>query len=243
MNIPRQCLLLAAFLCLPLSARSQSPAIAAGHWEGAVQAGGNAVRLEFDLAKNDKGALVGTFNSPANNVAGLPLSDVAANGKSVRFVIKGADGGVFAGLISDDGKGMSGEFTTADGVHTLPFTLTRTGEPTLARAAKNAPIAKELEGKWTGALDVEGKHVRLVLTMANHPDGGSTATILNVDEGVEIPVTSIAQNASSLTLQVKSIGGVYAATSNGQNGELVGTWKQGSLSLPLAFRRVEGGNR
>lgn len=62
----------------------------------------------------------------------------------------------------------------------------------------SAPIDKALEGTWDGVLDLEGKPMRVVLTMTNHADGTSTAT-LAIDSGaVEIPVSKITQQGGTV---------------------------------------------
>ena len=66
---------------------------------------------------------------------------------------------------------------------------------------------------------------------------------MNVDEGLEIPIATITQKASSVTLDVKAVGGSYSGALNAERTELVGTLTQGPASLPLTLRRaaaVEG---
>ena len=147
-----------------------------------------AIKVEVDLAKNSKGELAGTFGQPAQQVKGLPLSTVAVEGRSVRFVVKGGpEPATFQGTLSPDGKSISGD--AAQGGHTVPFTLTRTGDAQDCAAPKSAPIGKELEGTWNGTLDVNGAQMRLVLKMANQPDGTAAGTIVSLDgSGVEIPI-------------------------------------------------------
>ena len=74
--------------------------------------------------------------------------------------------------------------------------------------------------------------------MTNRPDGTSAASFVNVDEGLEIPVSAITQAGSSVTLEVKSIGGSYTGSVNGAGTELAGTFSQGTGSVPLTFRAV-----
>ena len=59
-------------------------------------------------------------------------------------------------------------------------------------------------------------------------------------EGLEIPITTITQKASSVTLDVTTVGGSYAGALNAEGTELAGTWTQGSATLPLTFRRTRG---
>jgi len=236
MSRPRPTILLtAAFLFSSASLYSQS---ASGHWEGAIQVPAKAVSIAIDLSSSGSGALVGTFGLPEQGSKGLPLAGVSVEGTTVRFSIKSAAGGAFQGVLSADGKAITGDFTTADGAHTIPFSLTRTGEPRVEAPAKNAAIGKELEGTWNGTLNVDGIAKPLVLVLSNHADNTSSGSIANPAEGFEIPISTITQKASSLTLDVKTINGSYAATLNAQGTELVGTWTQGSLVLPLIFKRA-----
>jgi hypothetical protein len=83
---------------------------------------------------------------------------------------------------------------------------------------------------------VGGKSERLVLKMTNHADGTSTGTILDLDgSNVEIPV-ALTQKASNLTVEVAAVAAIYAAVLTA-GGDLVGTWTQGPISIPLTFKR------
>ena len=130
---------------------------------------------------------------------------------------------------------MSGDLAHSGA--SLPFSLTRTGGSRIEPPARSTPIGKELEGIWNGTLDVGGRPERLVLKMANQPDGTATGTILDIDGSrVEIPI-AMTQNASNVTIDVASVGGSYIAVLNGGT-ELVGTWTQGPATLPLTFKRA-----
>jgi len=229
-------LITAALLVVPASSLRAGTAVdPSGHWEGTIQAPNMQVRVEIDLAKNGKGELAGTFGEPAQGVKGLPLSTVTVEGESVRFVVKGGpDPATFQGKLSADGASMSGDVAQAG--YSIPFTLTRTGDARIAPVPKNAPIGKELEGSWNGALDLDGKPMRLVLKMSNQPDGTASGTIVSPDgSGVEVPI-AITQKASSVTIDVVSVGASFAGVLNAAGTELVGTWTQGTSSLPLTFR-------
>ena len=235
-------LLLAALLLFPTSFLMAQTAVEpldhwAGHWEGTVQIPNMELKIEIDLAKNSKGELAGTFGSPAQNVKGLPLSTVAVEGRSVRLVLKaGKEVSTFVGVLSADGKSISGD--ASQGAESVPFSLTRTGDARISPAPKSPPIGKELEGTWNGTLEVGERKMRLVLKMANQPDGTSTGTIVSLDQSdMEIPIV-ITQKASNLTIDVTSVGGSYVGVLNAEGTELVGKWTQGSATLPLTFRRA-----
>jgi hypothetical protein len=47
----------------------------------------------------------------------------------------------------------------------------------------------------------------------------------------------MAQKAANLTVDVAAVGGSYVGVLNAGN-ELVGTWTQGPVALPLTFKRA-----
>ena len=114
--------------------------------------------------------------------------------------------------------------------------LSRTGDARIVPAPKSAPIAKELEGTWNGTLDVNGVQMRLVVKMANQPDGTAAGTVVSPDgSGVEIPI-GMTQKGSSLTIEVPSIGASYVGVLNPAGMELAGTWTQQGTAFPLTLK-------
>src|SRR5712691_8576878 len=111
MRLFTRMLLFAALLLLPAPCvLAQTGVDPSGHWEGTVHVPDQEMKIEIDLAKNNKGDLAGTFGQPAQGVKGLPLSTVAAESRSVRFVVKGGpEAATFEGMLSADGKSMSGD--------------------------------------------------------------------------------------------------------------------------------------
>jgi len=237
MNPFTRIVLVAALLLGPApSLLAQTAVDPSGHWEGAIQVQPNVeMKVEIDLAKNSKGELAGTFAQPAQGVKGLPLSTLTVEGRSIRFAVKGGpEGATFQAMLSADRTSMSGE--AAQGGYSVPFTLTRTGDARVAPVPKSPPIGKELEGTWNGALDVNGAQMRLVVKMANQPDGTAAGTIVSQDgSGVDIPI-AMTQKASNVTIDVPSVGASFAGVLNAERTELAGTWTQGPSALPLTLR-------
>ena len=227
-------LIVVAVLTVPAASLfAQAAADPSGHWEGSIQMQPNmAIKVEIDLAKNARGEFAGTFGQPDQRVKGLPLSTVAVESRSVRFVVKGgAQPATFTGTLAAGGQSIAGE--AAQGGYSIPFTLTRTGDAKIAAAPKNAAIGKELEGTWQGALDVNGAQMRLVVKMANQPDGTAAGTIVSPDgSNVEIPI-GITQKAANVTIDVPSVGASFVGVLSG--ADLAGTWTQGPSSLPLTL--------
>jgi hypothetical protein len=235
MHLPKQTILLGALFLSTISA--QPAAGPSGHWEGSIRSSIGELSFEIDLDKNSTGEFTGALNQPSEHITGLPLANIVIDDKSVRFQIKGAVGErAFKGTLSDDGKSISGDYS--QGGYTIPFSVTRTGDPKFEAAVKNAAIGKELEGVWNGTLAANGKQLRGILTLSNQSDGTASGSLVTVDDGLEIPIAVITQKASSLTLDLRAVGASYSGVLNPDATELAGTYTQGSLVLPLTFGRA-----
>ena len=236
MRSHRRTLLLGVLLLTPgLLTHAQSAADPSGHWEGTLKVPQMELKVEIDLARDSRGVVAGTFSQPAQGVKGLPLSSVAVEASAVRFVVKGGpEPATFDGALSEDGTSISGTVTQSG--FTIPMNLTRTGDARIVPAPKSAPIAKELEGTWNGALEINGVPMRLVVRMVNQPDGTAAGTVVSPDgSGVEIPI-AMARKGSSLTIEVPSVGASFVGLLNAAGMELAGTWTQQGGSLPLTLK-------
>ena len=214
------------------SARQVAPA-PSGHWVGTLEAG-VSLGVEVDLARQGADGWRGTFSVPAQLQKGVPLSDLTVKDTSVEFAIKGAPGDPrFKGQLSPDGKTIIGTFSQGGG--SLPLTLTWKGEPQFEAPIKNAAVSTALLGTWEGTLDVKGTMLRLVLTLANGPDG-ATGTLVSVDQNnFEMPVSRITEEGSRVKLAITMVSGGFEGEVKGN--EIPGTWTQGPLSLPLVLKR------
>ena len=213
----------------------QTTTAPSGHWEGSLQVPGQELKIEIDLAnKDDKWE--GTIAIPAQSLKGFPLSAISVKAEAVSFALNGVPGEPrFNGTLSKDGKSLSGDFTQGGG--TIPFSVTRTGEPQIEAPPKSTPITKDLEGSWEGALDVNGTSLRLVFKLSNRAEGTATASVVSVDQGgVEIPAAAVVQTGSHLKIVVRQIAGTYEGDL--KDGQLTGTWTQGPGTLPLVLKRA-----
>jgi hypothetical protein len=216
---------------------AQTPVDPSGHWAGAITAPFGEVAIEVDLWQAADGRLRATLNQPAQNVTGLPLRNVIIDGRAVSFESKaGTGGGKFQGILFADGRTISGDYASPLG--TAPFTLSRTGDAVVAPPLTSPAVGREMEGGWHGTLEAGGRQLRMVLTLANQPDGTALASVVSVDEGeLDIPV-AIVQKGSAVTLDIRMTGATYAATLSPDGNELTGTFIQGPAQLPLVLRRA-----
>jgi len=227
-----------ACLTLTAAAHAQSTTDLSGHWEGTVNLPNFQLPLAIDIARGEPGHFVGTLTNDAESIAGLPLKTVTLDGRSVQFVIASGSGSQeYNGVLMSDGRTISGSFNV-NGL-SAPIDFTRTGDAKIDRPS-SAPIAKALEGTWNGSLDVGAKSMRVVVTLANHADGTSTGTVVNLDGGsVSIPISRIAQQGSDVTLEIKAVSGSYVGSMSADGTELAGTWKENSFSGPMKLRRAQ----
>jgi uncharacterized protein len=206
-----------------------------GHWSGSVSIPNQPLSMEVDLDKAGSG-WIGSISVPAQNISGLPLEAVNFTNGKVTFRIKGPPGDpTFTGTISDDGKTLSGDFTQGPG--NFPFRFNRTGDPKVELPKANASIAKEFLGTWEGTLDA-GELLPLALRISNESSGATAVLISPKQNNAQIPVNTIEQKESKLTLEARLAGGRYEAEINKDGSELRGSWTQAGNTFPLKLKKT-----
>jgi hypothetical protein len=223
--------LLLVAMCVTVDARQAAPA-PSGHWAGAIEAGA-AIPIEIDLGRQGDGWR-GTMTIPSQGAKGVPLADITVKDTAVGFTMKSAPGAPrFTGQLTPDGKSLAGTFT--QGGVSVPLSLVWKGEAQFEKPIRNAPVSTAVLGSWEGALDVKGTTLRLIVNLANGPDG-ATGTMISADQGnAEFPLSAIVEEGGRLKLTVSMISGSYDGEVKGDT--LTGTWTQGPASFPLVLKR------
>lgn len=90
-----------------------------GTWEGALDAGGQTLRLVLKLSNEETGAK-GTLISVDQGGAEIPVSAIEQNGKKLSLTVKVVGGG-YQGEINNEGTEVSGTWT--QGGNDLPLKL------------------------------------------------------------------------------------------------------------------------
>ncbi len=80
----------------------------AGLWQGIIEAGGQKLRLVFDV-KSDQGRLSAVASSPDQVTADIPVDSVVADGDHIRFDVQ-ATHGVYEGTISRKDNSITGKW-------------------------------------------------------------------------------------------------------------------------------------
>jgi hypothetical protein len=214
------------------AAHAQTPADPSGHWKGTIEIPGNPMDFDVDLWRDSRGELVGTITAGVDRATG-PLIKIALNGRALSFYSR-ADQPLEA-VLSSSGTTMSGMATVSG--YSLPFGMTRTGEAVITPPPTNAAVSKELEGVWKGVLAAGTAEYRLVMTIANQPDGRALAQVVSTDEGGMLQYLVLTQNGAKVTIESRGVRSSYTGALNAAGTELSGTWTQGATGLPLTFTK------
>ena len=227
--------ILGAGLALPAAAGLGQTSKAAGHWQGKIQIPEHELGVTVDIAQNPRGAWIGSMSITGSPIADVPLASVTVEGTVVRFTADLPGHSLFDGRLSTDGNALSGKASSAEGEAT--FALTRDGEANVKVPVPSTALPKEFEGAWKGAVNSDGKTMRVGLKLSPAADGSATATLTSIDQGnQEIPVTSVTIENKQMELEVRLVSGNYRGTL-GAGGEISGVWSQGAIQVPLTFTR------
>jgi len=96
--------------------------------------------------------------------------------------------------------------------------------------------AQDITGQWNGVLSVQGVNLRIVFHISKTGDG-YTSTMDSPDQGATgIPVTTTKFDGSKLSLAIANLGVLYEGEL--KTNSVVGTFKQGGMSLPMTLERT-----
>jgi hypothetical protein len=211
---------------------------ARGHWTGNLDTPAGAMAVEVDLDKAPSG-WIGSLSIPAQGASGIPLDPVTFADGKVAFTMKGPAGSPgFSGTLSADGKTLDGNLSL--GPQALPLKLNRTGEAKVEVPKPSPPVTAEFLGTWEGTITF-GAPLRLTLTISNGK-AGAEAVMVSLDQGnANIPVTTITQKGTKLSLEVKAVGGGYEGEMNKEGTRIDGMWSQLGMSTPLVLKKAAAG--
>lgn len=223
-------------LALLLFVAQTASAILSGHWEGSIQLPQQPIAITVDLAPNGAGTWIGSMSVSQSSSRDVPLADLVVDGSTVRFTATLPTKALFEGALATAGNQFTGTASNAEGA--VPFQLTRRGDAHVSVPPPSSVLAPAFEGRWQGAIEADGKTRRVALTIAAASDGLATATLVSIDKGnLEIPVTTVRTDGVDLRFESRAVSGAYRGTMNGA-GEIVGEWSEGTVHLPLTFRRA-----
>ncbi len=181
------------------------------------------MHLVVRIAKADNGSLKATMDSPDQGAKGIPISSISLKDSRLTFT-SDAVHGTYEGTVNAAGTAIQGTWTQGA---PLPLNLTRAVRPS------------DLDGTWQGTLEAGGVKLRTVLHLTTTKDG-LAGSMDSPDQGaMGLPVSTAKRDGSSLTLELKVVGGKFQGTIAKDLSAIEGTWTQGGGSVPLVFKRGE----
>jgi hypothetical protein len=109
---------------------------------------------------------------------------------------------------------------------------------TVGLASGAPPPASGVLGDWEGSIDTGRGSLRVVFHLAQDKDGKLTGTMDSPDQGATgIPISSVTYTKPEVHLALEKIGSTYEGKVGLDEQQIVGTWKQGTGSLPLTLGR------
>jgi hypothetical protein len=225
--------LLAAFAPGP---RLQAAAGPSAHWEGKIQIPEREVAFAVDLAQSPAGGWIGSLTIKGATALDVPLTEISVKDATVRFVASLPGTTSFEGTLSADASSLSGKVSNVEGA--VPFQLARSGDANVKLPPVSSALSKEFEGTWEGAVERDGKVMRLLLKLSADADGIARGLLVSVDKGnLEIPLTTVTLKGNQLELDARVVGGTYRGTL-GAAGEIAGEWVEKAARIPLTFKRA-----
>ena len=225
-----------ASACALLPGLALAQTAPAGHWEGNIQTPDREITIVLDLAKNDKGAWVGTLAQPEQNVKGAPLTDIQVAEKNVKFRLAPSANAPSMDCTVTSETAMKCAITGPGGDVSADFK--RTGDAKVELPKAEAAVSKELEGDWEGVLDTPMGSLHLVVHFKNQPDKTLKATLDSPDQGAtDLPLNDVAQKGTAVEFQLRMVGGAFKGALNKEATEMAGDWSQGGGSLPLTLKK------
>jgi hypothetical protein len=225
-----RCLLRFALLPCGLAFAQTGPT---GHWEGAIKLPEREIQLAADLAKDEKGAWIGTL---AQSGQVIPLADIAVADKSVKFRLSvgGANAPAFDCILET--AALNCTINTPGG--SIASTLKRTGDAKVDLPKASPAVSAALEGNWEGAVETPSGSLRLVVHFKNLPDQTVKATLDSLDQGAaDLPLTDVVQKESAVEFQLRLANGAYKGTLNKEATQITGDWTQGGGTMPLVLKK------
>jgi len=96
--------------------------------------------------------------------------------------------------------------------------------------------AQDITGQWNGVLNIQGVNLSLVFHISQTAEGYAS-TMDSPDQGaIGIPVAATALDGSKRSLAMPNIGLTYEGEF--KTDSIVGTFRQGALTLPLTLKRT-----
>lgn len=202
-----------------------------GDWMGTIKTPATDLRIALHINKGENGGLKATLDSVDQGANGLIATSVKLENSQLSFDIDIVQGR-YEGKVSPDGKSISGNWSQGQ---SMPLEFTRGTFPLKAAMKPGKP--SDIDGAWSGTLDLGVARLRIVFHIVN-TEQGLNATLDSPDQNATgIPVTSVARQGSSLKIEMKALAAMFEGKIADDRSSIDGTFTQGPNSTNLALKR------
>jgi uncharacterized protein (TIGR03435 family) len=98
-------------------------------------------------------------------------------------------------------------------------------------------LAQDVTGDWQGTLQA-GQALRTVIKITKTDPGGLKAVMYIIDQGAQIPVSSVTFQGSTLKMAVTMMEGSYEGTLSADGNSITGNMTLGGKPLPMNLERA-----
>ena len=103
----------------------------------------------------------------------------------------------------------------------------------------NALSAQSLTGTWQGAVQSDGKDLRIVVKISTTDQDALKAIVYRIDQGSRPwAASSVVQQGSTVRFVVPGIDGAYEGKLSANGNLIAGTWTVASAAMPLNLTRA-----
>jgi hypothetical protein len=199
-----------------------------GDWHGTLKAGGAELRLNLHISGGDKGGLTATIDSVDQGTNGIPVTSTTLDGSTLKLKVDSIQG-TYEGKVNADATSIAGTWTQGQA---MPLEFQR-GNIALVEHKPAKP--SDIDGAWSGTLDLGGGKMRIVFHIVNTADG-LTATADSPDQGAKgLPVSTVTRNGSSLKLEMKAVAASFEGKISSDLATITGTFMQNGSSVAVAL--------
>lgn len=202
-----------------------------GRWSGTISMNGMSLRIVFNVDAKD-GKLLSAMDSPDQNVKGIVVEETSVAGDSIKFSVASIHG-LYEGKLTAEKNQIDGKWSQIGKI--FPLTIKKESWE------KKSSDEKQYLSYWEGKLKITAVvTLRLVLKPFKNDDGSLGAHLDSPDQGAKnIPASLFSMTEDSLKFEVKNIGARYSGKIYKDSSLIKGTFKQGTLDLPLELKKVD----
>ncbi|MGA2849090.1 MAG: alpha/beta fold hydrolase [Terracidiphilus sp.] len=205
----------------------------AGDWQGTLDTGGPQLRLALHITAAKDGSFSATLDSVDQGANGIPVTSVTVKDSKLSLVIDAVHG-TYEGTVSKAASAIDGTWSQGQ-----PMTLNFKRGVFAAVPEPKPGAPTDIDGTWLGTLDAGAIKLRVLFKIVNTADG-LTAKMQSPDQGPSwITASSVTRNNGTLTIEMKTIGGVFEGKIAPDLGSIDGTFTQMGNPLPLVIKRVK----